>query len=248
MNRTGYSIGGKYFRTKSDIIKECQRICNSVLDGELIRNDDDIIFLNELFKYSPAYKVKFPNEYKTRKIWVNTNTGENQGKTFKTRCFYFETIDNKIYDISFYACIKNIPTSIQNSDAKIRKRLEQDVKKAFRNAVDSDLIEFKRNIHYPAYSKLSGTIINSYEEADVDHYDLTFEDLITSFMSEKGYSYEYLYKKTNMNEVAALSTVTRFLDKELINEFREYHKKNTHLRLVLKKENKSLLRKKNSKK
>ena len=55
MNRTGYSIGGKYFRTKSDITKECQRICNSVLDGELIRNYDDIIFAIQKSHYLKSH-------------------------------------------------------------------------------------------------------------------------------------------------------------------------------------------------
>ena len=73
----------------------------------------------------------------------------------------------------------------------------------------------------------------------VDHYNLTFEELVDNWMKIKGM--EYLYQRINMNE--QMSTITKFVDENLVEEFVLYHDQHTHLRVVTKEENLSSLKK-----
>ena len=52
---------------------------------------------------------------------------------------------------------------------------------------------------------------------------------------------EYLYQRINMNE--QMSTITKFVDENLVEEFVLYHDQHTHLRVVTKEENLSSLKK-----
>lgn len=57
---------------------------------------------------------------------------------------------------------------------------------------------------------------------------------------------EYLYQKINMND--HMSTITKFVDENLVEEFVQYHDQHTHLRVVTKEENLSLLKKRKTQK
>lgn len=57
---------------------------------------------------------------------------------------------------------------------------------------------------------------------------------------------EYLYQRINMNDHK--STITRFVDENLVEEFVLYHDQHTHLRVVTKEENLSLLKKRKKQK
>lgn len=60
---------------------------------------------------------------------------------------------------------------------------------------------------------------------------------------DKGYGISL--SRINMND--HMSTITKFVDENLVEEFVQYHDQHTHLRVVTKEENLSLL-KKNKKK
>ena len=90
---------------------------------------------------------------------------------------------------------------------------------------------------------MSGKPILDKGDFHIDHYDLTFEDLVEKWIEIKGM--EYLYQRINMND--HMSTITKFVDENLVGEFVQYHDQHTHLRVVTKEENLSLL-KKNKKK
>lgn len=106
--------------------------------------------------------------------------------------------------------------------------------KPFRDRI---LKKFKEGL--PVYSDLSGKSILDKGDFHVDHYNLTFEELVDNWMKIKGM--EYLYQRINMNE--QMSTITKFVDENLVEEFVLYHDQHTHLRVVTKEENLSLLKK-----
>lgn len=122
----------------------------------------------------------------------------------------------------------------QNIAAACRTAVKQPCIKPFRERI---LKKFKEGL--PVYSDLSGKPILDKGDFHVDHYDLTFEDLVDNWIEIKGM--EYLYQRINMND--HMSTITKFLDENLVEEFVQYHDQHTHLRVVTKEENLSLLKK-----
>ena len=127
----------------------------------------------------------------------------------------------------------------QNIAAACRTAVKQPSIKPFR---DSILKKVKEDL--PVYSDLSGKPILDKEDFHIDYYELTFEDLVEKWIEIKGM--EYLYQKINMND--HMSTITKFVDKNLVEEFVQYHDQHTHLRVVTKEENLSLLKKKKKQK
>lgn len=88
-------------------------------------------------------------------------------------------------------------------------------------------------------SEYSNKPIDRIEDVQIDHYDLSFQDLVSKWINIKGL--DYLYSKVNMDDHSG--TVTKFLDENLNKEFVKFHDKNTHLRVVSIKENLSELKK-----
>ena len=87
-------------------------------------------------------------------------------------------------------------------------------------------------------SEYSNKPIDRIEDVQIDHYDLSFQDLVSKWIDIKGL--DYLYSKVNMDDHSG--TVTKFLDDNLNKEFVKFHDKNTHLRVVSIKENLSELK------
>lgn len=85
----------------------------------------------------------------------------------------------------------------------------------------------------PVTSDYSNKIICTISDVQIDHYDLTFEELVSKWIDIKGL--DYLFGKVNMGDQQ--STITEFVDKNLNNEFVDFHNKHTHLRVVTKEEN-----------
>lgn len=123
----------------------------------------------------------------------------------------------------------------KNIAAACRTAVKQPSINPFR---DNILKKFKEGL--PVYSDLSGKPILDKGDFHIDHYDLTFEDLVEKWIEIKGM--EYLYQRINMND--HMSTITKFVDENLVEEFVQYHDQHTHLRVVTKEENLSLLKKK----
>lgn len=88
-------------------------------------------------------------------------------------------------------------------------------------------------------SEYSNKPIDRIENVQIDHYDLTFNDLVSKWIEIKGL--DYLYSKVNMEDHSG--TITKFLDDDLNKEFVSFHDQNTHLRIVSIKENLSELKK-----
>ena len=101
-----------------------------------------------------------------------------------------------------------------------------------------DVIE-KLNSGIEVKSEYSGKQITSKTGFQIDHFDVDFETLVNEWISHKGL--EFLFSKINMGENN--STITKFIDDDISEEFIIFHDKNTHLRVVTREENLSLIKK-----
>ena len=155
------------------------------------------------------------------------------------RCFWLVLENGEKMDIGYNKLRAHLVDKEQymrqNIAAACRTAVKLPSIKPFR---DSILKKFKEGL--PVYSDLSGKSILDKGDFHVDHYNLTFEELVDNWMKIKGM--EYLYQRINMNE--QMSTITKFVDENLVEEFVQYHDQHTHLRVVTKEENLSLLKKK----
>lgn len=215
--------------------KELRRILNSHKIGECT-TEEETAFISVFFRlYHPD--------------WYNKTQGLMQVVTYKIkaetdhqavgRCFWL-ILENGVEDDIGFNKLNAHPADKeqymrQNIAAACRTAVKQPSIKPFR---DSILKKFKEDL--PVYSDLSGKPILDKGDFHIDHYELTFEDLVEKWIEIKGM--EYLYQKINMND--HMSTITKFVDENLVEEFVQYHDQHTHLRVVTKEENLSLLKKK----
>ena len=146
-------------------------------------------------------------------------------------CFYLQRADGTKTDISITKCL-NHPTHYS------------DVVAACRTAVEPVITEFKYNFvethkGKPMRSELSGVIIHDMSELDVDHYNLQFKELADLWIKQKG-GVEALFHF--VEETKDNNRTTRFTNDELNADFVDFHNNNTHLRIVTRTENRSLIR------
>ena len=95
-----------------------------------------------------------------------------------------------------------------------------------RNAIDPIISDFRKRFEPFVYD---GTEVSRVEDADVDHYDLSFKALADIWIEKNG-GIEALYEKVNLTEDN--SSTTSFTDTTLIEEFVSFHNANTHLRFL----------------
>ena len=213
---------------------ELRRILNSHKIGECT-TEEETAFITVFFRlYHPD--------------WYNKTQGLMQVVTYKIkaetkhrsdgRCFWLILENGAEEDIGFRILNAHPADKEQymrkNIAAACRTAVKQPSINPFR---DNILKKFKEGL--PVYSDLSGKPILDKGDFHIDHYDLTFEDLVEKWIEIKGM--KYLYQRINMND--HMSTITKFVDENLVEEFVQYHDQHTHLRVVTKEENLSLLKK-----
>ena len=197
--------------------QKARNIKNNLKINEILNNGEDYYFLLDFFKHHPNYNEKFTNGcigFKKKKVkeWGKNN-----------ECLFL---------IDKYKTENSISI---NFTKKLNKKAE--VLKAFRQAIYSEIKEFKKTFKQnKTKCALSGNVISNIDLVDVDHYNYDFIDVVSMFLN--GEPIEDLYPFLQKNK-----TVTSFSNKELIKDFIIFHNKNTHLRFVLKKEHQK--RKKN---
>lgn len=214
------------FTKKKEKVKN---ILNSLNIGDATTYEDTVFI-------SSFFRIHHPD-------WYNKTKGINVVRyrvvpaVYNTKCFQLELEDGTTDDIGY----STLRANLKESD----KYKRDNICAACRNAIDEVFIkpmrdEVLRKIHAgkPVYSALSGNPIQDANSFQIDHYDLCFDKLVTMFIDQKGL--DVLYENVNMGE--AHSTVTRFTDEEIKEEFIHLHEENTHLRVVTKNENLSDLR------
>lgn len=156
-----------------------------------------------------------------------------RGRTdFPTDCFWLERIDGTATDFSYQTAIK----------AK-GKSLYQEFAEACRAAVREELIDAKGEFFKKHGDKegrvlceLTGEKISIYE-SHIDHAKpMTFEVLVRTFISAKGIE----IRRSMLTEPADSQFQTSFVDDDLREEFRRFHKETVNLRIVKSKVNLSL--------
>jgi hypothetical protein len=178
---------------------------------------DDIEFLYSIFECHPQWEQK-------------QGCGVDYfyiGKTkYNNLCFYIMRTDGTTTDISFTTAIKE-PT------------IKSKVLKAFRSAIRPEIEKFKKTIKFGADKcPITGYILIP-SNTHIDHYDLTFKELIEVFTTDTPLEdYFQFINETKDNEVE-----TYFTNQNIIDSFVNFHNANTNLRAVTKQANLSILKK-----
>lgn len=194
----------------------------------------------ETSKVTSFFRVYHPEWYRKTNGMKVIKYAIRAEKTYRYdgKCFYLVTEDGMENDIG-YGKLKARPL-------EMKKYMHDNIAAACRYAIEEpcikpmkrDVIE-KLNSGIEVKSEYSGKQITSKIGFQIDHFDVDFETLVNEWISHK--ELEFLFSKINMGENN--STITKFIDDDISEEFIIFHDKNTHLRVVTREENLSLIKK-----
>lgn len=209
--RIKYTIQGQDY-TADEIKNKLKDILkNTHLNSEV--QGTDLEFVLEAFKTAPYY------EEKARGQQIVKVTKRKSG-SYGTHCFFIYREDETCTDFSYTKMYINDPD-------------KDDVLKALRQAIDPIISKFRKDFTPGVYE---GERLEDVSQADVDHYDRTFNELAWEWIRNNG-GIEVLINKVNKTEDG--STITYFIDESLNESFRVFHDQNTHLRFLPKSINRS---------
>lgn len=194
-------------------IKRCSQILNSLKDNDFVENKSDFDFLLETFALGPYFEMKTQGQ----KI-VKIQRRATSNKHYHTPCFFLIRADGTATDISYTKLFRKDPVT-------------DDILNALRWAIDPIISEFRRTFKPDFYD---GTWIEKVQDADVDHYDLRFNELASIWIEQNG-GIENLSQYINDTEDG--DTNTRLTDFALVDSFRTFHNAHTHLRFATIKKN-----------
>ena len=199
---------------------EKAKLCKYILDNSDGRVED---------KYSRfLVKYVFPNhpDWKEKER-VGIDHIEVRPDGYGHKCFYLIRKDSTVTDISYL-------TSITPPSKK------EQVRTACRTAIRPIIKEIKNSVKLPYRCPITGDIITSMDDIHIDHYDMEFNDVFELWIKDK--DLDWLYEDVMKSNVDG-STITSFKDESIIKDFIEFHNTHTHLRVVSKRANLSVLRK-----
>ena len=202
--------------------KKCKKILNSYKSGDRLNLFDEEFMISFFMQLAKSKKLKGQNIVA---IYVRKSAH------FPNQQFWIKREDGTETDISYLSCI-NPPKPID------------EIKAACRRAVESIIKEYKFKHVYPTTSDLSGQPIQCPDDAEVDHYDMDFVELVRNWVSLNG-GEEKVHSKINETEDG--SEKTEFTDRALVESFIQYHNSNTHLRLITVEENRKRKKKRQNK-
>ncbi len=188
---------------------------NTELDTEVSESDRDFL-INNVFSRHPFWS----NKTKGRKI-VSVMVGK--APEHNTRCFYLIRDDGTSTDIGISRCFK---------------KSYDEIALACREAVRPVIGDFRANLKYPLVCPITGKTLNDPSEVHIDHYDLTFSELVKVWA--KGKDSEELQLEAPGDNKSSV----RFSNIYTVYDFIRFHGTYTHLRAVSKEANLSILRKK----
>lgn len=202
------TIQDKTFFTKKSLAERCKEILNSYKDGDRLNMFDEEFMIDFFTQLAKSHKLKGK---KIVEVYVR------KSRKFRNNLqFWIKREDGTKTDISYINCIRP------------RKKIDE-ISDACRRAVDDIITKYKYDHVYPTNSELSGQKIASADEAEVDHYDMDFVDLVSNWVNLNG-GEEYIYSKINETEDG--SEITEFTDSELTESFIQFHNLHSHLRIV----------------
>lgn len=167
--------------------------------------------IDNFMKNHPNYLDKIKDGHNGY-IYSNNNTwGKNN------YCFYILNDNNEKIPISYtFKLIKDL------------KKTE--TLKAFRTAIDNEIINFKKTF-IPNKTKcaITGVILKDLFECNVDHHEHDFSVIVELFLKKYNKTFSDLYKY-----VVEFETKRFFNNKNLIDYFIRFHNENTTLRFTTK--------------
>ena len=201
--------------------KEKTKLCKYILDNSDVRVED---------KYSKfLVKYIFPNHPDWKeKEGVGIDHIEVRPDGYGHKCFYLIRKDSTVTDISYISSI-TLPSK------------KNQVKAACRTSIRPIIEEVKNRVELPYRCPITGDIITSMEDIQIDHYDMEFNDVFELWIKDK--DLDWLYEDVMKSNVDG-STITSFKDESIIKDFIDFHNTHTHLRVVSKKANLSVLKRK----
>lgn len=198
--------------TETKIREKLKEILNSSPVNSEVEGTD-LEFVLEALKTARYY------EEKTKGLPM-VKVVRKKAERYSTLCFYIYREDGTCTDFSY-----------TKMHAKNQDR--DDVLKSLRQAIDPIVSNFRKKFTPGMYE---GEWLEDVSQADVDHYDKTFNELAWEWIRNNG-GIEVLIKKVNKTEDG--DTVTFFIDERLKESFRAFHDQNTHLRFLPKSKNRS---------
>ena len=201
--------------------KEKTKLCKYILDNSDVRVEDKYsrFLMKYIFPYHPEWKDK---------EGVGIDHIEVRPDGYGHKCFYLIRKDSTVTDISYL-------TSITPPSKK------EQVRTACRTAIRPTITDIKNSVKLPYRCPITGDIITSMEDIQIDHYDMEFNDVFELWIKDK--DLDWLYEDVMKSNVDG-STITSFKDESIIKDFIEFHNTHTHLRVVSKKANLSVLKRK----
>jgi hypothetical protein len=106
------------------------------------------------------------------------------------------------------------------------------VKSAMRGGISSQLRDFRSSVELPVVCYLTGKKIRPGMKVDVDHVGISFSELADNFLANKSLKYSEV-------SLEGPPTAKRFRDKELWNEWRDFHEEFARLALACASANRS---------
>jgi len=203
--------------TKKFKTEKCREILNKYSLNGTVSDENDILFLLSIFENHSEWEQKHGIGIQSISIIMSD---------FKNRCFQLNRIDGTFTDISFMNCIN-------------KKSRKADIIKACRNAIRSEILKYKDNflVYGDSLCPITGEVLYK-ENTHIDHYDLTFNSMFNKWFEQ--YDEDFLVSK--INQTLDNSFETCFTDLLIIEEFKNFHNKNSKLRAVSKSANLSILK------
>jgi len=207
-------IGERLFASKNDATAAVRKVLHGYSPGQTIGAADEA-FMLDVFERHPEWSLK--KGAGVASIEVEQNLG--------SRGFWITRVDGSRTDISFVKCLTR-PTH------------EHDVRAAFRAEVRPQIQAFRHaRLAADARCEVTGEPLTP-ENTHVDHAPPTFDEIVASFMAFR------CWDNIKVNETVDGSTETLLDNLELAALWQRYHREHANLRLVTKRANLSILRKK----
>lgn len=213
-----YTIGEKQFSTKNEIKEYIRNICNGILktikrgEQKEITEQEHRSFLLELLLYHTEDKIKVG----IKKIIIQHN--QYNKSSFQT---LLEYVDGSTDDISFLWCVDCI-----SKDGEKRIPTNTDLQQCMRKAIKDYIGEFYAD-NDKTCAKCKNAVADSYE---VDHI-VKFRDLAKDFLVlQPELNVPTIFKK----DLKFGGYKFKKIDKKFSDEWFEYHKEHSKLRILCK--------------
>lgn len=213
-NKEPIELAGRVFTTKEELKEHCKSILYSTTYNQPIKEEDP--FLRALIERHPEAEMKIGCGISYFTVRPNMTS----------RVFYLFRTDGSSTDWSYLSCVTN-PSRFTV------------VKKAGRNTVRDQVIDFKRLHFIPGMiCPISGRVIDTSPLAHVDHSgEWTFDRIVTTFIKDRELD-------VNLIELDGLednSIQKTWKDPKLAQEFKDYHREKAVFQIVHEHANLSIL-------